>query len=360
MNFSQNYVLYYPTIQFEDYEWLWAAALLWDRIYRIVPDGVKLHECRNIQELISDGEIGIHLSPKKYTKNTAKLFIENLKTQKWSAAALDTKRKYNSNTARLHREKIDYQVRNMLINQGFGKSDSEWFEDLPEDFVALYMIYLANVMAIENKMSVVTDNSIAWAGYTYFNIHKEPFDDECSPYHNHVIMDLLIRDFIPANILDFSPQQILDFRRTRKDERQNFMDIMNSAAKKLSEYELTEVYDDRLNDIKNEIQNGLTEYKKSMDMLKIVKWTGASNLFFSASVEVANRISNMNSTTISLLNLGIMTTGAYSLYKQHKYDQAQNAKSNGFSYLYDIQKKSNQNGDYRNVLRNSLYEFIND
>ena len=37
-------ILYYPTIEFNaaDYEWLWRAALLWDKVYRIVPDGYSL------------------------------------------------------------------------------------------------------------------------------------------------------------------------------------------------------------------------------------------------------------------------------------------------------------------------------
>ncbi|WP_312648995.1 hypothetical protein [Aminipila sp.] len=48
-------ILYYPTIefQFKDFQWLWTSALLWDKVYRIVPDGYQLQEPRNIQELCS-------------------------------------------------------------------------------------------------------------------------------------------------------------------------------------------------------------------------------------------------------------------------------------------------------------------
>src|SRR6266576_3973995 len=38
---KMNYALYYPTIEFQDYAWLWSASLLWDRIYRIVPKGYE-------------------------------------------------------------------------------------------------------------------------------------------------------------------------------------------------------------------------------------------------------------------------------------------------------------------------------
>ena len=36
-----NYALYYPTIEFQNYSWLWSASLLWDRIYRIVPESYE-------------------------------------------------------------------------------------------------------------------------------------------------------------------------------------------------------------------------------------------------------------------------------------------------------------------------------
>ena len=36
---NYNATLYYPTIEFANKEWLWNACLLWDKVYRIVPEG---------------------------------------------------------------------------------------------------------------------------------------------------------------------------------------------------------------------------------------------------------------------------------------------------------------------------------
>lgn len=82
-----NSILYYPTIEFrcEDYQWLWNASLLWDKIYRIVPPEYKLHEPRNIESLCSTGEIGIPISPLPYSKKASEEFSDfmclNQKTQ---------------------------------------------------------------------------------------------------------------------------------------------------------------------------------------------------------------------------------------------------------------------------------------
>src|SRR5580700_7572398 len=89
MRLCMNNALYYPTIEFQDYEWLWSAALLWDRIYRIVPEGYEPDDPENIQILAEGGEIGIPLRPGPYTKDTADEFLGKISSGDWDAAALE-------------------------------------------------------------------------------------------------------------------------------------------------------------------------------------------------------------------------------------------------------------------------------
>jgi hypothetical protein len=58
--------LYYPSIEFADPQWLWASSLIWDRIYRIVPNGYAPEDSENIRKLSETGEIGIPIHPDKY------------------------------------------------------------------------------------------------------------------------------------------------------------------------------------------------------------------------------------------------------------------------------------------------------
>jgi hypothetical protein len=51
-----------------DFQWLWMSSLLWDKIYRIGPDDYKLNECKNNEELCSNGGIAAPLSPNIYSK----------------------------------------------------------------------------------------------------------------------------------------------------------------------------------------------------------------------------------------------------------------------------------------------------
>ena len=75
---KHNYALYYPTIEFQNYDWLYSASLIWDRIYRIVPESYTPHDPSNIRELVESGEIGIYLSPDRYAKLIADEFNEEL------------------------------------------------------------------------------------------------------------------------------------------------------------------------------------------------------------------------------------------------------------------------------------------
>jgi hypothetical protein len=122
-------ILYYPTIEFQadDYEWLWRSALLWDRIYRIVPDGYSLDEPDNIKEICSTEEIGIPLSPIIYNAEASANFIDNLNN--WQAAALDFCQddvdKFEE-YSRLHKDKVDVRLRELMLLNEDAYEDAEW------------------------------------------------------------------------------------------------------------------------------------------------------------------------------------------------------------------------------------------
>ncbi|PIU47073.1 MAG: hypothetical protein COS94_08460, partial [Candidatus Hydrogenedentes bacterium CG07_land_8_20_14_0_80_42_17] len=97
--------LYYPSIEFTDPRWLWASALVWDRIYRIVPKDYTPDDSDNVKRLAETGEIGIAINPEEYAKPVADEFIKKLPSGKWEAAALE--RNMDDDYARLHRGKVD-------------------------------------------------------------------------------------------------------------------------------------------------------------------------------------------------------------------------------------------------------------
>ena len=63
---NYNATLYYPTIEFANKEWLWNACLLWDKVYRIVPEGYIPNDRDEIRTLIEDKSVIANIAPEKY------------------------------------------------------------------------------------------------------------------------------------------------------------------------------------------------------------------------------------------------------------------------------------------------------
>ncbi len=116
-----------------------------------------------------------------YGKAVAEEFMTSVKTSKWQAAALekDQVKEY----ARIHHEKIDVQVRQMLISSGKATSRDQWLY-VPEDFEKLYMTYLATKIAQQNNLQAVSDTSGA-AGLTFLKMAQWTPKTTITIYRSH-------------------------------------------------------------------------------------------------------------------------------------------------------------------------------
>lgn len=228
---TPNYALYYPAIEFQDYSCLWGAALIWDRIYRIVPEGYEPDEPDNVRALTEAGEIGIPIRPDAYAKEIAEEFMEKIESKEWDAAALafDIPEAY----ARIHQDKVDVELRNLIIAKGKAAAYKEWLY-VPTQFEALYMTFLAERMSRKNDLQLLSDAPAAWTGSTYFKYDGE-IEDYPRENLTQQLATLVVRDFIPENILEIRSDEILRFRERYREERQRFVGAIGAAAEALSE-----------------------------------------------------------------------------------------------------------------------------
>ncbi len=282
----QDYALYYPTIEFRNYEWLWNASLLWDRVYRIVPTGYEPEDCENVRILAQGGEIGIPIRPETYAPVVAKDFASKLAQRRWDAAAVVGE--IPAEYARLHKGKVDVALREMIIAEGKGARHEHWLY-VPTEFAALYMTYLANHIASENRLQLLSDSAAAWTGSTYFR-----FDGDVQDYpHEDYVQQLAVlvfRDFLPEDVTSIPPKSILRFREKHKDERRRFLAAIRKSASDLSGCTDAGVVRDRIQDVRKEIETSLKDYRKSVETLNITGWTGIKSLSFPVITKVASEI----------------------------------------------------------------------
>lgn len=358
-------ILYYPTIEFkqEDYRWLWISSLLWDRIYRIVPDGYSLHEPRNIQELCSTNEIGIPLSPNKYSKKISDEFLSKIENREWQAVALEFNHEdidaYNQ-YCRIHKDKIDVTLQNVLLIDKNISEDKEWLY-VPQEMSNIYMTYLAKHIASENKLALNTHDETIWTASTFF-LYDEQIQDGLYPGEDYMensqetLASLMINDIIPENIMDISPKILLKFREQRKDERAQFIQAIDAFGDKLSGVNDSRILQEIIRDERIKVEYALNEYKKSMDLLKVTKWLGCLTSLITISVDALG-YSNLDSNTISALTKTGFGIGCITGLIEGRIS----TEKTPYSYLTSMKSiLPNQFNDYYYHLYRNIEEFIND
>ena len=354
-----NSVLYYPGIEFADPRWLWTAALVWDKVYRIVPDGYTPEDCANVKRLCEDGDIGIPLHPGSYAKDIANEFIANIYDNKWQAAAFD-KKKQVAEYARIHHDKMDVKIRELLISHGNAASHDKWLY-VPTEFETLYMTFLARKMAIKNKLQAVSDSDAAWTAFTYYStgdIMTEGPEEE-QPF---ALASLIVGDYIPANITDITPEQLLKFRRQFPDERRHFMRAITDASRKLANCHDAQVAVETLRTIREDVNRALTDFRRSMDALKVESFVGLKTLSIPMTTSVLGKIlgSGFEPTVLALGGLALGCIAGVASFQQ-KGQRLR--RESDFSYLVDVERAFPKGTDRLNVPRELHYglnEFIND
>ncbi len=359
---AHNYALYYPTIEFQDYEWLWGASLLWDRIYKIVPEGYQPDEPPNVLELQEGGEIGVAIHPQKYAKGIADEFIEKMKSRNWDAAALTHNKEDSADDyRRLHKNKVDAKLKEMLISKGQASAQGDWLH-IPTEFSAQYMTYLANSIADRNKLQLVTDLSSAWTCSTYFRFDGAIEDFPSGDYENQLAI-LVIKDFLPSNISSISTKELLQFRKKRRDQRHRFFNAIKNAAKSISECTDPKIIQDKVNDLKKDIGSAITDYKKSADILKVTSWTGIKSLSFPVATVVIKKVITLDPATLTILSGVGIGLGVMSGFREFLHKSKKLAKECEYSYLVELRrqwKNMYRSGDYNYYLCRQMEEFIND
>jgi hypothetical protein len=121
-----------------------------------------------------------------------------------------------------------------------------------------------------------------------------------------------------------------------------------------------------MRDIKRDIESALVDYRRSMEVLNVVGWTGMKSLSFPVLTTVITKITGheLDSTTlfiVSALGIGIGTVTGLMDWK-HKRKKL--SRDSDYSYLLHLTNEwkgcAMNNYDYNYVLYDDMDQFIND
>jgi hypothetical protein len=274
--------LYYPYIEIKDTKWLKAAALYYDSLERIVPDGYTPVDNRTVKSLNEKFKFIKNINPAEAAEDIAPAFIDFFKTQlssePWRNAFLKKleKKPDINKPFSIHTGKIGNQLADELYNQGFKITDSGSYQTYTFDEVtgSLYMTFLANQLAADKLIPVVTDDLLFQPLIKSIQEQKNEGDI------GFQFASIIINCSVPQALENTPIQKIIDFRDYHQDERLEFYKAINDLVKDLNNVENKQVLQEILNSRQQQFLNAAKNLKRAYWGVKI----NAANGLFLLSV----------------------------------------------------------------------------
>lgn len=229
-----THALYYPTIEFADLNCLKRSLLVWDRVFRIVPRGYAPNDTDDIKAAVSEGAI-VNLTLEQDEKSAAAQHF------------LDLYEKLNSPTNRLvwpagfststftniNPEKIDAKLL-PLFEQLSKRLTDDGFLEVPHELAGGYMFYLANSVAANRSLDLLSDSPDYWTVGTFFanaaNFTEQVYDESAQTY----LATLAVEDLLPKTLEGLTIDALLRFRNEHIEERQLFQTELTALRSEIS------------------------------------------------------------------------------------------------------------------------------
>lgn len=366
---EQN-ALFYPHIGLHNSALIKAMALFYDNIYRIVPDNVIPDDSVELQPLIEEGSIGKMIDPAKYSKQASEEFLS--KMGDWRAAALCFSDEEEQTLSRLHTDKTDERVRELFREAGF-KEENNWMY-VPTALASNFMLFMANLIGTQNRLSLITSDWGAWTGTSYFGLNgqidefilnlgsQEYVDDYTEAFG---LFGLIVSELVPINISEIPAECILTFREKRRDEISNFRKCMHELREELSKLESDEIKIGTIQNKVKELIRAQEQYKASADIIKAKGWFGVSLMGFPAPMIFGQLLSIPHASTVALGAAGIAIGGLFNIQNTKEEIRKLN-QQNTASFLIELRNsfknytRARGGGDINYHAFNCMEEYVND
>lgn len=356
---AMHAALYYPSISFNNPQWLLCASLLWDRIYRIVPDGVEVNDHIALKPLLETGHIGEYISPPQNLNELADAFLSEM--DEYSFAAAFCLNEEDEQYTRLHPSKLDVRMRHMLDE--YAHQEDGWY-GVPTDFATHYMCYLANHIALKNNIHTISDDSGAWTSTACFKFGGgiDVITEKTNGIEK-VLTALSIPEISPYNFDTCPAEKIVQIREKYADERIEFMDSLDEIYKKLSSIEHPDLARDYIEDEKKRINAAIKNYQQMLTAAAGKKTRGKLSILIPVATQVADILLGGSWSVSQMVTLPFAGVLAGAVCGLSTFRKDLKVADSSAMYLFSLQnewRKLRQGCDYNYTLCRDMEEFIND
>ncbi len=347
-----NSILYYPHIEFQNEAWVKSSLLLWDHVYRIVPEDYVPNDSDEIKALIDEDLIRNITLDDNDRENTFNEFLKLCnRIEKHMPAGL-----IPSDEDRIHPDKIDSRLYPYLDLIGEHFIDEDKWLHLSKELARGYMFKLSQVVARARNLNRGTDDFDAWSINPYFCENANFGEFLRDPMAKGFFCSVTLEDVVPENIGNVSARNLISFVNRRKDERKLLREKFNDFTSHLAMISNPQHADQVSMDFVNDLLSSKDQYRMSMD-----NWRDIKALPITTGVPVSltalGTLATLGANPLGILTIaGSLAIGAICSYVDF-YRTKKNRDPSYSSYLIGIDKLC------RDVTSQSyirLNEFIND
>ncbi|HEC75935.1 MAG TPA: hypothetical protein ENI33_01595 [Thermoplasmatales archaeon] len=350
--------LIYPNINLTNSKIVKESLLLYDNLYRIVPEDVIPQDNPDIEDFNREYGLIKEISPTPYTRDVYEKFSENL--DRWTQNAYGISHLPES---RLHKTKVYDELMKIIIREKILEFDGEWLRG-NESFIGSYMLYLATEISTRNSLNLVTDEPSVWVCQEYMNydgrlLNVETADDNV--FNTHSMLGVYLYEYIPSNIDNITFDNIIEFRDKYRVERENFLKQYMKFYNELSKISSPIVLRDALESYLKEMKSGIEEYKNACRYFGAQRFVGLRLVSIPIISQISNLFLNLNPHMKQMLaTLGLALSILWEL-TSYKQEVKRIRKNNPFSYLVLLKNLGFSNHQrIRNNIYNDMKELIYD
>jgi len=342
--------LYYPTIEFSDIEALKRALLVWDRIYRIVPQEYVPQDSSEVRDAASTGAVKDLFVDEQEKSQAAQSFIDFYVKRNDSSNMLAWPAGFSTQTfTHINPGKIDAKLV-PLFQQLARRFTDDGFLEVPCELAGGYMFYLATSVANRRGLDITTDSSDYWAVGSYFaaggNFTEQVYGEHADAY----LANLAIDDLLPKSLDSVPIDSILRFREDTAQLRHAFQVELKELKDELGRCNNKTHARDIVSDFSNRFEPAKKEYRKSLGFFN--KNDVCSLLSVGLPI-AAPMIIGVDPFTPLRLGVGMLLGAVSALGAREMIDKQRTVAS----YLVDAERLTRTPN---RLLHKKFEEFIND
>lgn len=290
-----NYALYYPSIEFRNPDFLKRSLLVWDRVFRIVPNSYNPNDDASIITAISE-KVVIDLRIDEHEKaKAAEGFLDFYRIRQNPACRLSLPAGLDSETfVRINPEKIEARL--LPLFEELSRSlTRDGFLQIPADLAGGYMFYLAEAVAKQRSLQMLTDSPDTWAVGTYFaqagNFDEYVYKEKADAY----LCNMAVTDLLPDQLSHLSIDDVLRFVEKHREERAVFQQELEKLRLEISRCNNKEHARYIVNDFVSSFKKAKDEYRSAIGAF--------------SKRELCSVFSSGVPTTLSVLSLPVFNGG---------------------------------------------------